>query len=1160
MPSFNSSPPRIHPNVVALHYFKMNQGFKGLSAMEQVMKRMLFNATQQEELRVAIVDGQKLIDIDIETSGREQRKSNIYKGVITRIEPSLEACFVSYGEERHGFLPFKEVARSYFREGVDVRNATIKEALREGQEIMVQVEKEERGNKGAALTSFISLAGRYLVLMPNNPRGGGVSRRVEGEERQELRETMDKLDLPAGMSVIARTAGIGRNVDELQWDLNYLMQLWRAIESAGKSASGAFLIYQESSLVIRAIRDYFQPDIGEILIDTDIIYEQAHQFMGHVMPDMVHRVKRYSDDVPLFSRFQIEHQIETAYSRTVPLPSGGAIVIDHTEALVSVDVNSARSTRGGDIETTAFNTNCEAAEEVARQLRLRDLGGLIVIDFIDMEVAKNQREVEQRLKDALHFDRARVQMGKISRFGLMELSRQRLRPSLSEGSHVTCPRCSGTGHIRDTESSALQVLRIIQEEAMKENSATIHVQVPVDVAAFLLNEKRGEVLKIESRHRVTIILIPNKHLETPHYKLERIKHDDPRLEDSEASYTMAEQAETDIGYNQRKKEDAKPRQEAMVKTITPDQPAPLVERKPEVVAAPLAPPAPIPPAPTTFWGRLVSLFRGPEPVPTPAPIAPAAPAPAVASERADRNADNRRGDRRNNRNRPRREREETPALTQPDLNKAPALESAEPKQARPPRQPRPPREGQEAREPRPARDAQDGRPAREGQEARPPREPREGQEAREPRPPREPREAREGQEARPPREERAPRQPKSEDLLAKPLAPATGPALDNPLEADLLAKAPVNRGPEAEDGEQEEPRRRRRRGGRNRNRRDRDGSEGDELNLAGSEGDAEANAADGSAEATKVNIAKEAPASVDASPTAPAPTMDTTASATTAAPAEPASIATADAALVVAAVAGDAPMAAPEAMAQVSPPVAVADTAGDSATIANPASGEVAAANAVNADATAVVSPAVVEATVETATVETASAADLAPPVVATVSDVTSVADTVSAPDMAEATTPAVTAVSAVEQATPAADMSAPMASTMVTEAAAVAVPTAVPAAEPVPELPVSAETAAEVTAEAIPVQQQLQLDMPAVAVEPPPVAQVVAVPQESRARIEEVLSSAGLTMAATDPEKLRAAQEAQAQIAPPVRAPRVRKTAAVVADEPLVQINTRQP
>ena len=545
------------------------------------MKRMLFNATQQEELRVAIVDGQKLIDIDIESNSRELHKSNIYKAVITRIEPSLEACFVNYGEDRHGFLPFKEVARSLFREGVDIRSAAIKDAITEGQEIMVQVEKEERGNKGAALTTFVSLAGRYLVLMPNNPRGGGVSRRVEGEERQELREAMDQLKVPQGMSIIARTAGIGRSVEELQWDLNYLLQLWNAIEGAGSSAPGAFLIYHESSLVIRAIRDYFQPDIGEILIDTDEIYEQARQFMSHVMPDMVNRVKRYRDDVPLFSRFQIEHQIETAYSRVVSLPSGGSIVIDHTEALVAVDVNSARSTRGTDIETTAFNTNCEAAEEVARQLRLRDLGGLIVIDFIDMESAKNRREIENRLKDALHYDRARVQMEKITRFGLMELSRQRLRPSLSEGSHITCPRCNGTGHIRDTESSALQVLRIIEEESMKESSAVIHVQIPVDVAAFLLNEKRGEIMKVENRHKVEIVLIPNKYLETPHYKLERIKHDDPRLEDPQLSYKLAEQTEVDMSFSARQKEPVKPVQEAMVKNIPDGVPAaPVVERKP----------------------------------------------------------------------------------------------------------------------------------------------------------------------------------------------------------------------------------------------------------------------------------------------------------------------------------------------------------------------------------------------------------------------------------------------------------------------------------------------------------------------------------------------------------------------------------------------------
>ena len=487
------------------------------------MKRMLFNATQQEELRVAIVDGQKLIDIDIETAGREQRKSNIYKGVITRIEPSLEACFVSYGEDRHGFLPFKEVARTYFREGCDVRNATIKEALREGQEIMVQVEKEERGNKGAALTSFISLAGRYLVLMPNNPRGGGVSRRVEGEERQELRETMDKLDLPQGMSVIARTAGIGRNVDELQWDLNYLMQLWRAIEGASKSASGAFLIYQESSLVIRAIRDYYQPDIGEILIDTDEIYEQAHQFMSHVMPDMVHRVKRYSDDVPLFSRFQIEHQIETAYSRTVPLPSGGAIVIDHTEALVSVDVNSARATRGSDIETTAFNTNCEAAEEVARQLRLRDLAGLIVIDFIDMEASRNDAQVERRLKEALKHDRARIQVGRISHFGLLEMSRQRLRPSVTEHSFETCPHCQVLGIVRSADSAALQVLRAIEEEGSKGKAAEICVHVAPELALHLLNRKRDRLAQIEQRYGMQVVFEPDSKLLPPALRIERTR-------------------------------------------------------------------------------------------------------------------------------------------------------------------------------------------------------------------------------------------------------------------------------------------------------------------------------------------------------------------------------------------------------------------------------------------------------------------------------------------------------------------------------------------------------------------------------------------------------------------------------------------------------------
>ncbi|MDO8693357.1 MAG: Rne/Rng family ribonuclease, partial [Sheuella sp.] len=538
------------------------------------MKRMLFNATHQEELRVAIVDGQKLIDLDIEIAGREQRKGNIYKGVITRIEPGLEACFVNYGEERHGFLPFKEIARTYFKEGVDVRTARIQDALREGQELIIQVEKEERGNKGAALTTFISLAGRYLVLMPNNPRGGGVSRRVEGEERQELRETMDQLHIPAGMSIIARTAGIGRNVEELSWDMSYLMQLWTAIDGAAKDNPAPILIYLESSLVIRAIRDYFSPDIGEILIDTDDIADQAMAFMSVVMPDNVSRVKRYRDDVPLFSRFQIEHQIETAYSRTVELPSGGSVVIDHTEALVAVDVNSARATRGADIEETALRTNQEAADEVARQLRLRDLGGLIVIDFIDMEDTKNQRSVENRLRDALHFDRARVQMGKISRFGLMELSRQRLRPALNEGSHITCPRCNGTGVIRDAESSALQVLRLLQEEAMKENTAAVHAQVPVDVATFLLNEKRADITKIESRLKVNLILIPNRHLETPHHHIERLRHDDPRLEDVKTSFELVDAPSTDMSWAPKEQE-IKTKPEALVKGITPSQPAPV---------------------------------------------------------------------------------------------------------------------------------------------------------------------------------------------------------------------------------------------------------------------------------------------------------------------------------------------------------------------------------------------------------------------------------------------------------------------------------------------------------------------------------------------------------------------------------------------------------
>ena len=568
------------------------------------MKRMLFNATQAEELRVAIVEGQKLIDLDIESAAKEQRKSNIYKGVITRIEPSLEAVFVSYGAERHGFLPFKEIAREYYAPNGEGSRAKMQETLKEGQELIVQVDKDERGNKGAALTTYVSLAGRYLVLMPNNPRGGGVSRRVEGDDRSELRDAMAELTVPEGMSLIARTAAIGRTAEELQWDLNYLMQLWTAIDSVAKDNNAPLLIFQEGSLVIRAIRDYFQADIGEILIDTDDIFEQAQAFMSQVMPGNVNRVKRYHDDVPLFSRFQIEHQIESAYARQVNLPAGGAIVIDHTEALVSVDVNSGRSTKGSDIEETALKTNLEAADEIARQLRLRDLGGLIVIDFIDMESARNQREVENRLRDALHHDRARVQTSKISRFGLLELSRQRLRPALAETSYITCPRCTGTGHIRSTESAALHILRILEEEAMKENTAAVHTQVPVDVATFLLNEKRADIQAIELRHKITILLLPNKNLETPAHHIQRLRHDELNQDDMrEPSYKMVDQSLAELPAYAAEQQKNQNRPTAAIRNIAPAQPAPISMES-------TTPPERVPEEKTGFITKLFSWLSG----------------------------------------------------------------------------------------------------------------------------------------------------------------------------------------------------------------------------------------------------------------------------------------------------------------------------------------------------------------------------------------------------------------------------------------------------------------------------------------------------------------------------------------------------------------------
>ncbi len=653
------------------------------------MKRMLFNATQAEELRVAIVDGQKLVDLDIESASKEQRKGNIYKGVVTRVEPSLEAAFVDYGCERHGFLPFKEISRACLPNG-----GRVPENLKEGQELLVQVEKDERGNKGAALTTYISLAGRYVVLMPTNPRGGGVSRRIEGEERNELRDTLAQLDVPEGMSLIARTAGIGRSAEEFQWDLSYLLRIWEAIDSAAKQIKAPELIYLESNLITRAIRDHFSADIGEILIDTEDVYEQARAFMENVMPANVNKVKLYRDDVPLFSRFQIEHQIESAFSRQVNLPSGGAIVIDHTEALVAVDVNSARATKGSDVEQTAFNTNLEAADEIARQMRLRDLGGLIVIDFIDMENPKHQREVENRLKDALHHDRARVQTGKISRFGLLEMSRQRLQPSLGETSYNPCPRCHGTGHIRGTESSALHILRILQEEAMKENTGAVHVQLPVDVATFLLNEKRVDIHAIESRLKVNVVLIPNIHMETPNYTITRLRHDELNVrEGAEPSYKMMAVPETEPVY-QTAAEAAPARQVAAVKTIAPPQPIPSSQpAQPAVPAQPASQPG--------LFERIFGWLkkRGEE---APAAQAPA-PAPAPAPSRSEQPAERRerKPGQRRGRGEGRAERgAEGRGEARVQEGRSEPRSEAQPKPARPPRQPKPPRPEAEVAAPR----------------------------------------------------------------------------------------------------------------------------------------------------------------------------------------------------------------------------------------------------------------------------------------------------------------------------------------------------------------------------------------------------------------------------------------------------------------------------
>ncbi|AGI80905.1 ribonuclease E [Pseudomonas aeruginosa VRFPA04] len=771
---------------------------------------MLINATQPEELRVALVDGQRLFDLDIESGAREQKKANIYKGRITRVEPSLEAAFVDFGAERHGFLPLKEISREYFKKSPEGR-INIKEVLSEGQEVIVQVEKEERGNKGAALTTFISLAGRYLVLMPNNPRAGGISRRIEGEERNELREALNGLNAPADMGLIVRTAGLGRSTEELQWDLDYLLQLWSAIKEASGERGAPFLIYQESNVIIRAIRDYLRQDIGEVLIDSIDAQEEALNFIRQVMPQYASKVKLYQDSVPLFNRFQIESQIETAFQREVKLPSGGSIVIDPTEALVSIDINSARATKGGDIEETALQTNLEAAEEIARQLRLRDIGGLIVIDFIDMTPAKNQRAVEERVREALEADRARVQVGRISRFGLLEMSRQRLRPSLGETSGIVCPRCNGQGIIRDVESLSLAILRLIEEEALKDRTAEVRARVPFQVAAFLLNEKRNAITKIELRTRARIFILPDDHLETPHFEVQRLRDDSPELVAGQTSYEMATVEH----------EEAQPvsstrtlvRQEAAVKTVAPQQPAP------QHTEAPVEPAKPMP-EPSLFQGlvkSLVGLFAGKDqPAAKPAETSkPAAERQTRQDERRNGRQQNRRrdgrdGNRRDEERKPREERAER----QPREERAerPNREERserrrEERAERPAREERQPREGREERAERPAREERQPREGREGREERSERR-REERAERPAREERQPREGREERAERPAREERQPR----EDRQARDAAALEAEALpnDESLEQD-----------EQDDTDGERPRRRSRGQRRRSNRRER---------------------------------------------------------------------------------------------------------------------------------------------------------------------------------------------------------------------------------------------------------------------------------------------------------------------------------------------------
>ncbi|SFS14722.1 ribonuclease E [Dyella sp. OK004] len=764
------------------------------------MKRMLINATQREELRVAIVDGQTLYDLDIEIPSREQKKANIYKGRITRVEPSLEACFIDYGAERHGFLPLKEVAREYFTQGLDPNKASIRELIKEGQEVVVQVEKEERGNKGAALTTFISLAGRYMVLMPNNPKAGGVSRRIEGEDRQALKEALEHLTVPDDVGLIVRTAGMGRDAEELQWDLDYLLQLWRSISGAASSQKAPFLIYQESKLFIRALRDYLRNDIGEILIDEESLYNDAREFVQQVMPNALRKLKMYRDETPLFSRYQIETQIESAFDRQVRLPSGGSIVIDQTEALTAIDINSSKATKGSDIEETAFNTNCEAAVEIARQLRIRDAGGLIVIDFIDMDSPKHQREVEERLKDALKLDRARVQIGRISRFGLLEMSRQRLRPSLGEATQIVCPRCEGHGHIRGVESLALSTLRLIEEHAMKDNTGQVLVQAPPTVANFMLNEKRASVVEIELRNKVHVVIVADDKLETPHIEIQRIREADMG-EHSKPSYERLTAVEASpvpkMGQALGSSE------QPAVSGIVPASPAPVREEVATPVAAQPVGRQSTAAAPAPSGGviaRLLGWFRG--------TAAPAAPAPQTKREETSSQS---RGNRRDERGRPQQgSRQQQPSQRREQQQAKQGGQQQQGKgnrQQRQPQQAQAPKQDQQLPQRQPKAEQQAAQAERK-QQAQQPRQEQQAkpQQAQEPRQPRQ----QQAPQTQRPAAAPAPEAAQEAALAARPLTDAVAP--------DTVEAA----GPEAEGSQAR--RRRGRRGGRRR-RRHEDGTQ-----------------------------------------------------------------------------------------------------------------------------------------------------------------------------------------------------------------------------------------------------------------------------------------------------------------------------------------------